>query len=87
MTSSTLERVIKVIVQAAGAGSDVSIDESTPLVGSGMSLDSVMVLELVIDLEKEFSIEIDAQELLDTQAFRTVRALAELVESKVKAGQ
>ena len=85
MTSSTVERVIAVIVQAAGLGPDVPLTEDTPLVGSGISLDSVAVLELLVGLEREFHVEIDADELLQAEALKTVGTLAEFIESKVNS--
>jgi acyl carrier protein len=83
MTASTLDRVVRIIIQAAELGPDVSLDGDTPLVGSGISLDSVAVLELLVGLEKEFRIEIDADELLKAQALRTVGTLAGFIDSRV----
>ena len=51
---STQQRVIRIIRQAAGVQSDEPIGAETGLVGSGLWLDSVAVLELLISLEKEF---------------------------------
>jgi len=83
MTASILDRVVRIIIQAAELGPDISLDGDTPLVGSGISLDSVAVLELLVSLEKEFGIEIDADELLKAQALRTVGTLAGFIDSRV----
>ncbi len=82
MTSSTLDRVIGIIRQAAGSSAEESLDDTTPLIGSGMSIDSVAVLEILVALEKEFRIEIGADELLQAQALQTVGTLADFIESK-----
>ena len=83
MTASTLERVIRIVVQATGISAEEQLDENTPLVGSGISLDSSAVLELLVTLEKEFHVEISADELLQAQALATVGALAKFIGSKV----
>lgn len=85
MTSSTLERVIRIVVQATGISAEEQLDENTPLVGSGISLDSSAVLELLVALEKEFRTEISADELLQAQALTTVGTLAEFIRTKVDA--
>jgi len=58
------------------------ITEDTPLIGSGIGLDSVAVLELLLGLEKEFGIEISADELIRAKAMQTVGSLARFVASK-----
>ena len=80
---TTLERVIQTIVQSAGLPHDEPLSADTPLVGSGVSLDSVAVLELVVALEKEFGIELSPTELAQTRALSTVGSLAHLVDSKI----
>lgn len=85
MTSSTLDRVIRTIVQATGLSPDDALDENTPLIGSGISLDSAGVLELLVGLEKEFQIELNPDELLQAQALKTVGTLASFIDSKADA--
>jgi acyl carrier protein len=85
MSASTLQRVIRTIVTATGLDPNEHLDATTPLVGAGMSLDSVAVLELLVALEKEFRIELDAEELRQANALATVGALAAFVESKADA--
>ena len=85
MTGSTLERVIHVIVGATGVSADEALDESTPLIGSGISLDSAAVLELLVGLENEFDIEINPDELLQAKALKTVGSLAGFIDSKAGA--
>jgi acyl carrier protein len=54
------------------------IDENAPLFGSGLDLDSIDALELVVMLEKHYGIVIkDVEE--GRPAFQSVRALADFV--------
>jgi acyl carrier protein len=82
MSSSTLDRVTRIIAQAAGLGSGDKIDANTSLIGSGISLDSAAVLEILVGIEKEFGVEIDVDELMSRQALGSVSALADFVDSK-----
>jgi acyl carrier protein len=54
------------------------IDEAAPLFGEGLGLDSIDALELVVMLEKHFSIKITDIEV-GRKAFSSVNALAEFV--------
>ncbi len=57
------------------------IDDDAPLFGTGLGLDSIDALELVVLLEKEYGIVIkDIEE--GRPAFRSVRTLAEFIEAK-----
>ena len=57
------------------------IDNDAPLFGSGLDLDSIDALELVVMLEKYYGIVIkDIEE--GRPAFRSVRALAEFIASR-----
>lgn len=86
MGSATLERVVKNIIRAAKLNPAQPLDENTPLVGAGLSLDSVAVLELLVALEKEFGVEMDSDELIGAKALKTVGTLARFIEAKTKAG-
>ena len=59
-----------------------SIEDHLPLFGEGLGLDSVDALELVVALEKEFSLRIQSHEV-GREAFASVAALAEYVESRL----
>ena len=57
------------------------IDDTAPLFGSGLDLDSIDALELVMMLEKHYGIVIkDIEE--GRPAFQSVRALADFIEAK-----
>lgn len=84
MEKSILMQVINIIKQAAGLEDTDDINEDTPLTGSGLSLDSVAVLEILLELEKQFQIEVDAEELLDKGALQSIKTLSGFIESKTQ---
>jgi acyl carrier protein len=85
MSAPTFNRVTGVLMNVVGTQVTEPLTRDTPLVGGGLSLDSATVLELLLGLEKEFGLEISADELLETQAFRTLGALAQFIDSKLPA--
>jgi len=54
------------------------IDPSAPLFGSGLGLDSIDALELVVGLEKTYGLRIPDEDV-GKEAFASVNALAEYV--------
>jgi acyl carrier protein len=58
-----------------------AIDASTPLFGALPELDSMAVLELVLELEQRFEIEIDGDDVT-AEVFETLASLAAFVDSK-----
>ena len=86
MSVSTLDRVRHVIAAEAHLGDAAEVDPNVSLRDGGLHLDSIAMLELLLATEKEFCVELDAQELLEAGALRTVRAFAEFVEAKLKGG-
>jgi len=60
-----------------------SIPDDQPLFGTGLGLDSVDALELVVALEREFSITVPSEEV-GRDAFGNLRALAAFVEARVR---
>jgi len=57
------------------------IDDDAPLFGAGLGLDSIDALELVVMLEKNYSIVIkDIEE--GRPAFRSVRTLADFIAAR-----
>jgi len=87
MTVSYFQRIVQIIVAATGVSPEQHLDAATPLIGDGISLDSVAVFELLVALEKEFRIEIDPDDLRRAKALATVGALADFVESKVNESE
>ena len=60
------------------------IEDDAPLFGTGLGLDSIDALELVVMLEEDYGIVIkDIEE--GRPAFRSVRTLAEFIQAKRSA--
>ena len=57
------------------------IDDDAPLFGTGLGLDSIDALELVVMLEEKYGILIRDSEVARS-AFKSVRTLAEFIEAK-----
>lgn len=57
------------------------IEDDKPLIGSGLSLDSIDALELVVRIEKEFGIKISSSEE-SRRALASVSSLAEFIRSR-----
>ncbi len=70
------ERVSAVLVQV-NKKAELHLD-STSLVSSGI-LDSLDIMSLIMDLEREFEIEIDPEDVL-SENFESVDAITALVE-------
>lgn len=62
------------------------IDETMPLIGSGLSLDSIDALELVVNIEKEFGIKIASAEE-SRQALASIGSLAAFIRSRADASK
>ena len=60
------------------------IDESAPLFGEGLGLDSLDAVELVVILQKHFGVEIKDMEE-GRSAFQSVNALAAYIERRLAA--
>ncbi|GAB4483033.1 MAG: phosphopantetheine-binding protein [Thermodesulfovibrionales bacterium] len=56
----------------------VDIDPAAPLFGSGLGLDSIDALELVVGLEKAYGIRIPDEDV-GKEAFASVNALADYI--------
>lgn len=58
------------------------IDDTAPLFGEGLGLDSIDALELVLGIEQTFGVKIE-DEASGTKAFRSVEALTAFIQEKV----
>jgi acyl carrier protein len=67
-------RSLRLPITAAEIGDDV------PLFGEGLGLDSIDVLELVLELERAFSASITDEET-GTRVLKTVNTIAEFVRA------
>ena len=57
------------------------IGDNTPLFGEGLGLDSIDVLELVLELERSFGVSI-TDEQTGTKVLRSVDAIAEFITAE-----
>ena len=82
--ASTALRIKRLLVESLHLDglTPEGIDDDVPLFGEGLGLDSVDALELVVALEKEFSLRIQSHEV-GREAFASVATLAEYVESRL----
>jgi acyl carrier protein len=65
-----------------GAGNGNLNDPQTALLGRGIGLDSIEILELVAAVEEEFGFCIEDDEL-NAEAFRTVASLVDFIERRL----
>ena len=59
------------------------IDDDVPLFGEGLGLDSIDVLELVLELERSFGVSI-RDEATGARVLRSVNTIADYVEANRK---
>jgi acyl carrier protein len=59
------------------------IGDDVPLFGEGLGLDSIDVLELVLELERSFGVSV-TDEATGARVLRTVNTIAEFVEANRK---
>jgi acyl carrier protein len=83
MEREVVDRVIDIISKRIlGNGSHRPVDVNTRLLSSGLTLDSIAVLELIMELESEFGIEFGEQDLT-VELLESVGSLADAVARKV----
>ena len=58
------------------------LSKDTPLIGKGLGLDSIGVLELVVGLEEEFNIMFEDSEL-NIELFRNIGSLTDYINKKL----
>ena len=81
----TLTRVIEMLI--SGLQLDRSyeeLDPDTPLFGTGLGLDSVDAVEIVVALESEFGVSLDEGDSMF--ALRTINSLVDVVLSQKEDG-
>ncbi|MGE2714590.1 acyl carrier protein [Mycolicibacterium litorale] len=80
LSQDTLDRVKVVIVKTLGIQDRAAtLEASTELFGSLPELDSMAVVTLAVNLEREFDFEIDDEDFTG-EVFETIGTLAEFVE-------
>jgi len=81
VSDSILEKVVALVVEQAQLPAEVSIDEQTKLVGTGLAFDSLQILELSAAIEECFAIELLPDDL---DQFQSIGTLAELVRCRLR---
>lgn len=77
------DRVKKVITERLKLNVNAGeISNNTPLIGKGLGLDSVGVLELVVGLEQEFDIMFDDSEM-NIELFENIGSLTNYINKKL----
>jgi acyl carrier protein len=86
VSQDTLDRVKVVIVKTLQIQDRADrLDEFTELFGSMPELDSMSVVALAVNLEREFDFEIDDEDFRG-EVFETIGTLAEFVEQQRSTG-
>ena len=83
MTQDTIINRLKDLI-STGLDTPIArehIGDDTPLFDQGLGLDSVILVELILLVEKEFGVKFSDAEL-DPDAFSTVGTLATMIQSK-----
>lgn len=84
LSTVALADVKDVVVQTLGVEDRAdAIDADTPLFGTLPELDSMAVLELVLELEQRFGIVLEGEDVT-ADAFETLTNLTAVVESKLR---
>jgi acyl carrier protein len=78
---STMLEVIEILISALQLNYQNSdLDPDTPLFGSGLGLDSVDAVVLIVELESRFNLSISHEEGI--RALRSINSIVDLVISK-----
>lgn len=77
-TADTLERILPIIRRCVGLGADAELGPATRL--ADLTMDSVVILEMLLAVEQAFGVEIHAQDLLQADAFQSIGSLADYVQ-------
>ena len=85
MSSTTDIADVKVVVVETLGVEDraATIGPTTPLLGSLPELDSMAVLEVVLELERRFGIAIDGEDVT-AEVFETLASLTAFVDRKLR---
>jgi acyl carrier protein len=82
-TPTTLDDVKAVLVDTLGIEDRAdTLDAATPLFGSLPELDSMAVLELVLELEQRFGIAVEGEDV-SADVFETLGSLTAFIDGKL----
>jgi acyl carrier protein len=83
-TTAELEDVKAIVVETLGVEDRAdALNASTPLLGFLPELDSMAVLELLLELEQRFGIVVDGDEVT-AEVFETLASLTAFVDGKLR---
>lgn len=83
-TTAELEQVKAIVVETLGVEDRAdALNASTPLLGFLPELDSMAVLELLLELEQRFDMVIDGDEVT-AEVFETLASLTAFVDGKLR---
>jgi acyl carrier protein len=83
-TPIAIEDVKAVVVETLGLEDRAdTLDATTPLLGSLPELDSMAVLELVVELEQRFGIVVEGEDVT-AEVFETLGTLTAFVDDKLR---
>ncbi len=89
-SQSALEAELKTLIVEALKLEDTSpedIDSAEPLVGDGLGLDSIDILELAMAVHRQFGVKTGADDSENREVYASVSTLAAFIlEQKAKAG-
>lgn len=80
-----VEKIIKVLRATIGITETVPLDKNTPLLGNFPELDSMAVVNVLTELEEEFDIAVEDDEV-SADIFETVGSLVSFIELKTQLG-
>ena len=79
----TIERIKGILRRDLKLGAAATIEDSMPLIGGDMDLDSLDLLLLITSVEKEFGVKI-ANGTIGREAFKSVETLARFIDAQAK---
>lgn len=80
--ATTFDKVSAAVARLAGMPDAGELSPSTQILAGGLHLDSIVVLELLLTLEREFGVELDAREMLECRALRSIGDLCAFIDRK-----
>lgn len=84
MSEPILEQLKDIIANKLDVNLAVDeIDENVSLYEDGLGLDSIAIVDLIVSIEKDFSIGIEDEEL-NADLFKNLNTLAEFIQVKIK---
>jgi acyl carrier protein len=84
-----LEHELKALLIDALELEDITIEEietDAPLFGDGLGLDSIDALEIGLELQRRYGVELDPEDEATREHFASIASLANLVRSQQKVG-